>query len=531
MGDIEDSNIGSKEKEHNENTELQEELVPLKPKTLNNATDENPEKTVKWKLTIRERLKLIKENITVEPILICYVMPSVVASLATQNLNLEKACRVNLNYNSTVCDALTMRETKNYGYEEEQVQKLIAEMGAYKNIIQTIIPCFLILFVGAWSDKTGRRTACIMVPIVGEFLTAVGFIVNTYYFDLPVEVSILTEAIFPAITGGWFTNFIGIFSYIGDVTTAEERTYRVGIVNLCSNLGYPVGSALSGVLLSWLGYYGVFTISATMYLFSMIYGFCCLKDPKRKVLEKTDDNCFIGFLKEFFDLNLVKETFQCAFKDGPGNRRLRVCLLLIVVCVVFGPLQGEYMIMYLFTRYRFNWNEVQYSFWCTYSVITNLIGTVFSITLFSKYMKLDDTILGIISNSSKIVASFGYAFARTDLEIYLAPLLEILNGTSFIAMRSIATKLVTGEDLGKVNSLFGLAEAMMPLVYGPLYTRVYMATLTTLPGAVFLLGAALTVPSIFIFGWLYFEHKKDKIRNATVITNEGDEVKKIDKMV
>lgn len=46
-------------------------------------------------------------------------------------------------------------------------------------------------------------------------------------------------------------------------------------------------------------------------------------------------------------------------------------------------------------------------------------GTLFSICLFSNYLKLDDTLLGIISCTSKIVASFAYAFARNDLEIYL----------------------------------------------------------------------------------------------------------------
>lgn len=46
-------------------------------------------------------------------------------------------------------------------------------------------------------------------------------------------------------------------------------------------------------------------------------------------------------------------------------------------------------------------------------------GTLFSISLFTNYMKLDDTMLGIISCTSKIVASFAYAFARNDLEIYL----------------------------------------------------------------------------------------------------------------
>lgn len=51
--------------------------------------------------------------------------------------------------------------------------------------------------------------------------------------------------------------------------------------------------------------------------------------------------CF-GFIREFFDFALVTETFRVAFQKGTGNRRLRVCLLLIVVCVVFGPLQGKF---------------------------------------------------------------------------------------------------------------------------------------------------------------------------------------------
>ncbi|XP_063531903.1 proton-coupled folate transporter-like [Cydia strobilella] len=497
--------------EHNSEIGNKNESNETSPLKIDSEDKSKNASKTKKKLTFRQRLKLIKDNTTVEPVMACYVMPSVLASLATQNLNLEKACRVNLNFTDEICDALYLRQTENYTYYEEEVQKLTASVQAWKNVIQTALPVLLILFVGAWSDKTGKRKPCILLPIVGELLTCIGFMVNTYYFyELPVEAAALTEAIFPAITGGWFTNFIGVFSYIGDITSVENRTYRVGIVNLCMSLGYPIASALSGVLLTWVGYYGVFSISALLYLFSLVYGYYYLEDVKRENQEKKKPKSCKEHVTEFFDVRLVSETFRVVFKQGAGNRRLRVCLLLIVVCVIFGPMHGEYTIMYLFTRYRFNWDEMQFSIWSTYSIVTNLLGTIFSISLFSKYMNLDDTILGIISNVSKIVAAFAYAFARNDLEIYLAPLLEILNGTSFIAMRSIATKLVSGEEFGKMNSLFGLAEAIMPLVYGPLYSRVYMATLNILPGAVFLLGAVLTLPSIAIFGWLYFEHKKDQ---------------------
>lgn len=98
------------------------------------------------------------------------------------------------------------------------------------------------------------------------------------------------------------------------------------------------------------------------------------------------------------------------------------------------------------------------------------------------------------------------------------PIVEILNGTSFIAMRSIATKLVGPDEfgkltnklkefealtfyksLGKVNSLFGVVAALVPVVYTPMYASVYIATLHILPGAFLLLGGAMTLPAVGIF--------------------------------
>lgn len=261
-----------------------DECSPLKTRE---DSEKNPNNGITNKISFSERLKIIKQNTTVEPIMACYIMPSVLSSLAMQNLNLEKGCLVNLNFSEEICKALQLRQTENYTEYERDVQTLTANVQAWKNVVQTAIPVLLILFVGAWSDKTGRRKACILMPIVGEFMTCIGFIVNTYFFyELPVEVAALTESIFPAITGGWFTNFIGVFSYIGDITTTEDRTYRVGIVNMCMSLGYPIGSALSGVLLKWVGYYGVFSISGVLYLFCLVYGYIYLEDPKPKPQEK-----------------------------------------------------------------------------------------------------------------------------------------------------------------------------------------------------------------------------------------------------
>lgn len=90
-----------------------------------------------------------------------------------------------------------------------------------------------------------------LIPIVGEFISAIGLILCTYFNKLPMEFAGVTEALFPALTGGWFTMLMGVFSYIADVTSEEDRTLRIGILNLCFSLGVPIGMAFSGILLKY----------------------------------------------------------------------------------------------------------------------------------------------------------------------------------------------------------------------------------------------------------------------------------------
>lgn len=248
----------------------------------NNKTIKTTDDEDNWAdLNFFQKTRRMMSLITVEPILACYVMPSVLSALATQNLYLEKACRVNLNFSHHVCDALTRRDTANYTMEEEAVQTLVASVAGWKTVLQSFLPCGILIFLGAYSDRVGQRKFCMLLPIVGEFLTSIGLIVNTFFFfQLPLEVAAVTEAIFPALTGGWFTMFMGVFSYIADVTTEEQRTLRIGVVNLFYSLGVPVGAALSGILVRKIGLYGVFSLSATLYILSFLYGFYRIKEVK-----------------------------------------------------------------------------------------------------------------------------------------------------------------------------------------------------------------------------------------------------------
>ncbi|XP_063241106.1 proton-coupled folate transporter-like [Bacillus rossius redtenbacheri] len=462
--------------------------------------------TADWKLmSVREKCAYLKSNITVEPILACYVMPSVLAGLATQNLNLEKACRVNLGYGEHVCSELTARHTANYSEEETHVQQLVAWMSVWKMALSSSFPMLLILFFGSWSDRRARRKPCLMLPILGEFLTSVGLIVCTYFFyELPMEVAGVVEALFPALTGGWTTMFVGVFSYIGDVTTVHMRTFRMGVVHVFVSLGMPFGMALSGILFRLIGFYGMFSLSSVLYVLGFTYGMMRVREPKPPIPRPPD----VGFLQDFFNIEHVKETFEVAFKKRHGNRRQRVLMIMILSIVLVGPMFGETSVNYLFTRYRFNWDEFDFSMYSTYTVVVHLIGTMIAMTVFCKVLKMDDGLVGFIGCISKIAASFLFAFSYAPWMLYAGQVVEMLSGAGVIAMRASASKLVPADELGKVNSLFGVCEMTAPLIYSPMYSLVYASTLKVMPGAVYLLGAALVVPAALMFLAMYWLTKR-----------------------
>lgn len=63
-----------------------------------------------WKeMSFLEKIRFVYGKITIEPMVICYILPSMLLQLGLQNLNIHKACVANLRYNETVCEALRNR--------------------------------------------------------------------------------------------------------------------------------------------------------------------------------------------------------------------------------------------------------------------------------------------------------------------------------------------------------------------------------------------------------------------------------------
>jgi MFS transporter, PCFT/HCP family, solute carrier family 46, member 3 len=263
------------EKQHDESQEFTEK-DQLKQKSPLGAKKETNDKTFKQKCTY------VLQNLTFEPAMILFVLSGIVIITTTQNLSLEKACRVNLNYSAEICHSLRLQEVESQNEYEREIQKLLAKVLPWKTYVVSTVPCATALFAGSYSDKTGHRKVFVIIPIIGQILICLNNIANTYFFDeLNLEFLVFSEAVFDGLSGGWCVCFMTMFSFVSVISTEEMRTFRMGLINFAFTVGFPIGMGISGVILNRCGFYGGFLISGALAIINLLYNIFFIKDPKR----------------------------------------------------------------------------------------------------------------------------------------------------------------------------------------------------------------------------------------------------------
>lgn len=184
--------------------------------------------------------------ISVEPFVLCWVLPSCILIVAMENLNLEKSCRVNLGLSSEICDNminktihnidcaevdLSFNETsmdplkllaRDVCSAETESQKLLSVVFGLRAPISAIFPLIITLFAGGWSDKKGIRKPLVLFPILGELIGAIILLLSSIFmYDIPMEVPAYAERIIPSLFGGQTLMLMGIYSYL----TGESLQY------------------------------------------------------------------------------------------------------------------------------------------------------------------------------------------------------------------------------------------------------------------------------------------------------------------
>lgn len=177
--------------------------------------------------------------ISVEPFVLCWVLPSCILIVAMENLNLEKSCRVNLGLSDEVCENMINKTINDINcadvdlsanvtstdhlqilardvcWAETESQKLLSVVFGLRSPIAAIVPLIIVLFAGGWSDKVGVRKPLVLFPIVGELIGAIILLLSSVFMnEIPMEVPAFSERVVPSLFGGQTLMLMGIYSYL-----------------------------------------------------------------------------------------------------------------------------------------------------------------------------------------------------------------------------------------------------------------------------------------------------------------------------
>ena len=162
------------------------------------------------------------------------------------------------------------------------------------------------------------------------------------------------------LCGSAITYYMMQYSYIIDVTSVTERTFRLAIVEGTDYASVSIGNLISGPLFVSIGYYGVFGVAAFLNLLAILYLVFYLKESVdlsklRKNNEKdgtNDSRSFVNIVKT--SVFYVLEGVKTVIKKREGYRRVFLFLGMFIYTLtifVYSGTEGSTRIYYSQERF------------------------------------------------------------------------------------------------------------------------------------------------------------------------------------
>ncbi|XP_045501791.1 proton-coupled folate transporter-like [Colias croceus] len=442
-------------------------------------------------------------RVTMEFPLFFTILSVSLSGAAISNILLYRTCVHSLNHTTEECQVFLSPARNNGSQElEEQVQKYAAFVATVRTILESLAPAVLSLFLGVWSDKHGRKPL-IVWPLFGLSISLGLTVIYSMMENLGPWWFILT-VIPMSITGGFTALFTGAFCYLSDITTKETRSLRMTIVEASLSVGSVIGSLASSYLLRVVGNVYLLLITTSLCVIAYVFTNCCLEESLPGVTK--------GGIKSVLDFKLIKEMIAECFKRRPNYGRAQILLLTVANSLSIFIMYGTLSIGYMYTRKQLHWAIQQYTVYSAAHTTIAFFGSFIGVMLVQRIFKVSDLVLSIIAFLSSGVEYAIKAFAVTSWHMYLAAGVSLFRDLSSPLIRSLITKILPPQDIAKVFALMCAIEGIAPLISPVIYNSLYAYTISTFPGAFYLLCAGITGICVTFLGFVqYFRWKTSTV--------------------
>ncbi|VVD02770.1 unnamed protein product [Leptidea sinapis] len=224
----------------------------------------------------------------------------------------------------------------------------------------------------------------------------------------------------------------------------------------------PTGIAIGDLVYKRLvdrSFTAMFAINTSLMVLATLYCVLTLKWQSRAEQVSMRDAGVRNPIKDFFDLNNIKQSVTTLTKKRSHNRRMFLWFLLI--STAFYTFQrDEKPFLHMYTLKVFQWDSTTYSNFRTYLSASYVILTLFGIPLMNKVLHWRDT---ATEGSTMFVGATAAA---------LGPCVVSL-------IRSMTSKLLAPSERGVAFAFLLVMENVVGMFASVIYTQVYKATIDT----------------------------------------------------
>ncbi|GJQ70419.1 hypothetical protein Trydic_g22847 [Trypoxylus dichotomus] len=414
-----------------------------------------------------------------------------ITETTTYNFAMFRSCYVDFGYNKSNCELLGTGNSDNYTKAiEEEIQPYANVLLMVQEMITQVAPAVIVLFLGPWSDKHGRRPVLI--------INMIGFCLGGIFAIVVSSVESLSAWYFTgcslliALFGGITPFLTAIICYISDITTEKNRGFRMGIFEGIMSAGMLLGTLLTSYIFDLGGYITIYSLATACFFLAFFFNIFVMVESRQFAKDRRE-TMTLCTSKNF------KELLRTIFRKRENNLTLVIILVIITSTIIRFISHADVSIFYLFLRKTLDWDMEKYTVYKTLRDLLRIIVTVAAISFLHKGLRIKEAPLILASAALTFASMLLQAWASTDWHIYLAGVIRSLGGVLAPMVRSLLSKMVTQEETGKLFSITVALESLVLLGGIPLYTFVYNHTLETNPGAFnFVTGALYFLLVIFI---------------------------------
>ncbi|XP_022121523.1 proton-coupled folate transporter [Pieris rapae] len=433
-------------------------------------TDTSSNETLYMMRPIRPWYKYI----TVEPVMFFYMMAFMITNVIEQTFYLFRACTVNHGYSADICYNITSYDSIN-----KEVQVTTSLFHQWNGIAMHMVPLLLAFFLGAYSDKRGRKII-ILTGLLGKlyFSLMITYITTNSW---PVEYVIYFAVLPSVITGTDLAIFTGCFAYLADITSVENRTFRVAILDAVYLSTMPTGIYLGNLIFNRYvdkSFTTMFAINSGLMILATFHCIFSLDWQTRNEQRSAREANVTNPITDFFNLNNIKKTIITLTKKRPNNRRLFLWFLL--VSMAFYTFQrDEKPVLYLYASKVFKWDTNDYSNFKTYLSSAYVIFTLFGIPLMSKILVWRDTMIVMLGAAAHMSGHLLYAQATVGSTMYVGATAAALGPCIVSLLRSMTSKVLSPGERGVAFAFLSVMENAVGMFASVVYTQIYNVTLDT----------------------------------------------------